>query len=64
MIADLTNSDFIQLAGILVTGGAIYGGIRADLKAMHQRVEEAMRASARAHDRIDVIYEGRKNHGH
>ena len=64
MIADLTNSDLIQLAGILVTGGAIYGGIRADLKTMHQRVEESMRASTRAHERIDSIYEGRQKDGH
>lgn len=32
-------SDWLTVVSMLVTGGAIYGAIRADLKALHQRVD-------------------------
>lgn len=38
----------LTMAGILVSGGAVYGGIRAELKAMHERqIEQG--------NRIDLI---------
>ena len=36
----------VLLVGQLLTAGAIYGGIRADLRAIHERVE-------RLEDRLD-----------
>ncbi len=43
----------MQVVGIVVGAGAIYGGIRADLKAMHERIESNAVAVGRAHERID-----------
>lgn len=42
-----------QVLATVAAAGAIYGGIRADLKAMHQRVAMATEAAARAHERMD-----------
>lgn len=35
----LSTSDWLQLVSMLVAGGAVYGAIRADLKALHDRVD-------------------------
>lgn len=43
----------LQLAGYLIAGGMAYGGIRADLKAIHERTSAAMSSAHRAHVRID-----------
>ncbi len=43
----------VELVGIVLGAGAIYGGIRTDLKAMHERIELNASAVGRAHDRID-----------
>lgn len=37
----------------LVGAGAVYGGIRADIRSMHERIREAKDAAAAAHRRID-----------
>lgn len=37
----------------LFLAGAVYGGIRADLKALHERVGELAQSVTRAHVRID-----------
>lgn len=42
-----------QIGVTLVTGGAIYGGIRADLKAMHERITTAQGTANEAHKRLD-----------
>jgi len=60
----MTPGEILQLVSMIGVCGAIYGGIRADLKAMHKRVEEALRSAARAHDRIDFIADRRKNNDH
>lgn len=49
MPADLA----MQIAGFLVAAGAVYGGIRNDLKRMHERQERFERALEKAHERID-----------
>lgn len=54
----MTLADLWQIALALVTAGAIYGGIRADLRGMHERVAAAQDAAARAHDRIDECIRG------
>ena len=45
----------ITLAGQLIMAGAIYGGIRADVKNLHEGVKEAKESSKGAHQRIDTI---------
>lgn len=48
--------DFLgALVGQVFIAGAIYGGIRADLKALGQRVAEAQAIASRAHRRIDDL---------
>lgn len=56
----MSVNDFWQLASFLVAAGAVYGGIRGDLKAMHARQdrieheqERFERALEKAHERID-----------
>lgn len=45
----------ITLAGQLVMAGAIYGGIRADVKNLHEGVKEAKEIGSKANARIDGI---------
>ena len=42
-----------QIGSVLVTGAAIYGGIRADLKSMHSKIESVKDDAAEAHRRLD-----------
>ena len=35
----MTPEFVLQLATMLVTAGAVYGAIRADIKAIHQRID-------------------------
>lgn len=41
-----------QLLTVIGASGAVYGGIRADIKAMHQRIATLESSLAEAHDRI------------
>lgn len=43
----------------LIAAGAVYGGIRADIKAMHERISAAQRAADEAHRRLDSFIERR-----
>jgi len=52
---------WLWIAGQFIAGAAIYGGIRADIKAMHTRIEDAKKAADEAHNRIDRMLE--RNHG-
>ena len=45
--------DWLHFLGIFLGAGAIYGGIRADLKAMHERLKDNATATERAHERLD-----------
>ncbi len=45
----------MQLGGIVVGGAGLYAGIRADLAAMHAKIEGATASASRAHQRIDEI---------
>ena len=42
-----------KIAMLLLSAGAVYGGIRADLKGAHRKAEEAMMRADQAHKRID-----------
>jgi hypothetical protein len=45
--------ELAQIIYGLFLAGAVYGGIRADLKSLHERVAEIGRAVSRAHERLD-----------
>ena len=42
-----------RLAEMLIGAGAVYGGIRNDLRRTRAVADEALRAAIRAHDRLD-----------
>ena len=52
---------FLWLAGQVIVGAAIWGGIRADIRGMHFRMEHAEKSMQEAHQRIDKILERRAN---
>lgn len=52
MTPELT--EFLKLVFI---GGAVYGGIRADLRSLHEQVATALKSASRAHERIDTHLE-------
>ena len=47
------------LLGQLITGAAIWGAIRADLKNMHQRIGEVKISADLAHERLNRFLEQR-----
>lgn len=50
--------------GVMVFGsGAVYGAIRADIRAIHERVNDAKEAADEAHRRIDGLLIRGKQHG-
>lgn len=44
-----------QVAAFLVAAGAVYGGIRGDLKNMREKIASHGRAIERIHDRLDGV---------
>ena len=60
MDAALFQQAAFFLASILVSGGAVYGGIRRDLKSQRRKLRRVDRAAKRAHERIDVIHDERR----
>lgn len=57
----LLNEIALFIIGQLVTGAAIWGGIRVDLKSMHARLDEYHVDVQHAHRRIDDILNGRES---
>lgn len=49
----MTPEFIYQIGAALLLAGAVYGGIRADIKAMHERITAAAEAAREAHRRID-----------
>ena len=43
----------LKLAMMLLGAGAVYGGIRADLRSTREKAESALDSANRAHQRID-----------
>ena len=41
------------LVGQLITSAAIWGAIRADIRAMHQRLDDIKKTADEAHQRMD-----------
>jgi len=60
-----TSEVVLWVFGQLVVAAAIWGGIRADIKAIHGRIEQAEESALNAHLRIDRILDncryGREN---
>ena len=55
-----------QIGAFLVAAGAVYGGIRNDLKRLHEKSDEAQKMAGKAHEKIDqhMIDHGRdRRHG-
>lgn len=50
----------IQLVMGVLTAGAIYGGIRQDIRGIHATIRELSKSNKRAHKRIDRIFDERK----
>ena len=48
---------WMWVAGQLIAGAAIWGGIRADIRGMHIRLEHAEKSAEEAHNRIDRMLE-------
>ena len=52
----MLNPDLIiWLVSQAVVAAAIYGGIRADIKNIHKRLDFSDKSTNHAHDRIDEI---------
>jgi hypothetical protein len=45
----------LQVVTVLIAAGAVYGGIRSDIRAMHENLQRVEKMAAKAHDRIDAI---------
>lgn len=53
----------VQLLVMLASGGAIYGGIRSDLKAMHERIRANENSIEEARKRMDNHLDRRDRNG-
>lgn len=57
------SPEFIaQMLVMLASGGAVYGGIRSDLKAMHERIRANENEIVKARERMDHHLD-RRDHG-
>lgn len=45
----------LQIGSYVAVAGAIYGGIRADIRNLHNQVRAAHETASEAHKRIDGI---------
>jgi hypothetical protein len=48
-----------QVLAAIATGGGVYGGIRADMKALREKADRALKTADSAHKRIDTILDRR-----
>lgn len=53
-----------QIGLALLSAGAVYGGIRSDLKAMHEKISSAKESAGEAHKRLDSILLNQKGGCH
>lgn len=52
----------LQFATLILGAGAVFGGIRAELRAMREDIARIERESDKAHERIDAMTgSGRRN---
>lgn len=57
------GSLILQVVTVLIAAGAVYGGIRSDLKTIHENIQRVEKAAEKAHDRIDAIAHTGRRHG-
>lgn len=50
----------LQTVAMLIAAGAIYGGIRSDIKSIHEHLRRIEGAAKAAHKRIDRCVHGRR----
>ena len=50
----------LQVIGLILGAGAVYGGIRSDLKALHEHIRRVERDADKAHERLDHLGFGRR----
>ncbi len=55
----MTLEMIVLIMGQIMTAGAIYGGIRSDIKNLHECALEAKKDAEKAHERIDRLIERR-----
>lgn len=53
----------LALFAQVFVAGAIYGAMKADLKALHEKVASAQATAVRANDRVDNLILNGGNHG-
>ncbi len=58
------DNALLFILGQVVTGAAIWGGIRVDIRAMHTRMDDIKKAADDAHARMDRHLESTANNGH
>lgn len=51
----------LWFAGQLIIGAAIWGGIRADIKNIHLRIDSSSQRAESAHTRIDRLLEAKRS---
>ena len=61
-MGDLPNW-LLQLIGMGLGAAAVYGGIRAEQKAMMRDIARQQREIDKAHERIDVLTGSGRRHG-
>lgn len=55
------GSLLLQIVTMILTAGAVFGGIRGELKAMAQSIQRLEKATEKAHDRLDALGIGRRH---
>ena len=55
------NGFLLQVVTALVLAGAVYGGIRSDLRAMREHIQRVEKDADKAHKRLDLLGCGRRH---
>ena len=50
-----------QIGSALILAGAVYGGIRSDLKALHEHIRRVEKDADKAHERLDHLGFGHRH---
>jgi len=58
----MVDIDWSTIITSLLCAGGVYGGIRADLRNMKERIDNAERSVTRAHERIDDFLNSTGSH--
>lgn len=57
-----TENVVVWIIGQVVVAAAIWGGIRADIRGLHERIKEAKDSTDKAHQRIDDMLQQTGSH--